>query len=406
MKNILLYTISGLFAITATNAQTNPPNDTTTLKLINLNEVIFSANKAEEKKSDVPYNIDVITSKTIALENPQTAADMLANTGNVMVQKSQAGGGSPIIRGFEANRVLIVVDGVRMNNAIYRAGHLQDVITLDASMLDRTEIVYGPSSVIYGSDALGGVMHFYTKKPLFGDDKMNFKLNSFLRYSSANQEKTGHVDFNLGFKKLASLTSISYSDFDDLRTGNGRNPNPDFGRCYYYVGENWNGKADSTFRNKDSNIQKRSGYSQVDILEKLAFKASDNVEIGLNLQYSTSSNINRYDRLTESGSGGNLKFAEWYYGPQNRLLAALYANIKSDGKLFDNLRITGAYQMIEQERVSRRFSTNYTTTSNNNKRTSQLENVGVTSLNADFRKNVKEKHELSYGLEFVNNSVK
>lgn len=391
--------------VTTANAQINTTNDTAPIRLINLNEVVFSANRAEEKKSDVPFTIEVIKSKELELSNPQTSADMLSNTGNIMVQKSQGGGGSPIIRGFEANRVLIVVDGVRMNNAIYRAGHLQDVITLDPSMLDRTEIVYGPSSVMYGSDALGGVMHFYTKNPLFGDDKMNFKLNSYLRYASANQEKTGHVDFNLGFKKLASLTSINYSDFDDLRTGYARTPNPDFGRCYYYVGQNAAGTADSMIKNSNSNIQKYSGYSQMDIMEKLLYKATDKINVGLNFQYSTSSEINRYDRLTDPGSGGNLKFAENGYGPQNRMLVSLYSTIKSSGKLFDNMRITAAYQDIAQERFSRKFSTNYSTGSGNNNKTRNLESVNVYSLNADLRKQIKEKHELSYGLEVVANSV-
>ncbi|MES2285598.1 MAG: TonB-dependent receptor [Bacteroidota bacterium] len=405
MKKNILSILSGMIVITTANAQINTSNDTTPIRLINLNEVVFSANKAEEKKSDVPYTIDIIKAKNLELSNPQTSADMLSNTGNIMVQKSQGGGGSPIIRGFEANRVLIVVDGVRMNNAIYRAGHLQDVITLDPSMLDRTEIVYGPSSVMYGSDALGGVMHFYTKNPLFGDDKMNFKLNSYLRYASANQEKTGHVDFNLGFKKLASLTSINYSNFDDLRTGYARTPSPDFGRCYYYVGQNSAGTADSMIKNSNSNIQKYSGYSQMDIMEKLLYKATDKINVGLNFQYSTSSEINRYDRLTDPGSGGNLKFAENGYGPQNRMLVSLYSTIKSSGKLFDNMRITAAYQDIAQERFSRRFSTNYTTGSGNNNKTTNLENVNVYSLNADLRKQVKEKHELSYGLEVVANNV-
>jgi hemoglobin/transferrin/lactoferrin receptor protein len=377
-------------------------------KLINLNEVVFSVSRTEERKAEVPFNLTVIDKKTVELENPQTSADMLANTGQIMVQKSQAGGGSPIIRGFEASRVLLVIDGVRMNNAIYRAGHLQDAITIDNAMLDRTEIIFGPSSVMYGSDALGGVMHFYTKKPLLGEDgKMNLKVNAALRYASANQEKTGHVDFNLGFNKLASLTSITYSDFEDLRTGNGRNPNPDFGKNYYYVGKNWNETADSTIRNTNPNIQKRTGYSQVDILQKILFKVNENIELGLNLQYSTSSKINRYDRLTEAGSGGNLKFAEWYYGPQNRRMASLYSNIRSDGKLFNNLRITAAYQSITQERTNRRFSTNYLSpTSNNNKLVSQFEEVGVMSLNTDFVKFIKEKHKLNYGFEFVNNIVK
>jgi hemoglobin/transferrin/lactoferrin receptor protein len=398
MKKIFLLNICSLFALYRLSAQveTNPID--TTLKLINLNEVVFSANKAEEKKSDVPYQIEVITSKKIEMENPQTSADMLANTGMVMVQKSQGGGGSPIIRGFEASRVLIVVDGVRMNNAIYRAGHLQDVITLDASMLDRTEILFGPSSVMYGSDALGGVMHFYTKKPLLGvDGKMNLKANGYLRYASANQEKTGHVDFNLGFNKFASLTSISFSDFEDLRTGNARNPDADFGRCYYYAGRNSTNTADSMIRNSNPNIQKNSGYSQIDILEKLLYKLNDNTEIGANIQYSTSSDIDRYDRLQEYNASGKLNYAEWYYGPQNRFLASLYANIKSEGKLFDNARITAAYQNIDQSRISRKF--------NSNKKKSQIEDVSVVSLNADFRKTIREKHELSYGLEVVNNTV-
>lgn len=391
--------------ITSANAQINTINDTLPIRLINLNEVIFSANRAEEKKSDVPFTIEVIKSKELELSNPQTSADMLSNTGNIMVQKSQSGGGSPIIRGFEANRVLIVVDGVRMNNAIYRAGHLQDVITLDPSMLDRTEIVYGPSSVMYGSDALGGVMHFYTKNPIFGNDKMNFKINSYLRYSSANQEKTGHVDFNLGYKKLASLTSISYSSFDDLRTGYARIPNADFGRCYYYVGKNSAGTADSMIKNSNPNIQKFSGYSQTDLMEKLLYKVNEKINIGMNVQYSTSSKINRYDRLTELGSNGNLKFAENGYGPQNRLLASLYSTIKSEGKLFDDMRITLAYQDIAQERFSRKFSTDYTSGSENNNRTTNTEKVNVYSLNADLRKQLKEKHELSYGIEVVGNSV-
>ena len=90
------------------------------------------------------------------------------------IQKSQLGGGSPIIRGFEANRVLLVVDGVRMNNAIYRSGHLQNALTVDANALEIVEVVFGPSSTIYGSDALGGVVHFYTKKPEFSKNDKTY----------------------------------------------------------------------------------------------------------------------------------------------------------------------------------------------------------------------------------------
>jgi hemoglobin/transferrin/lactoferrin receptor protein len=402
----ILFTLCISFA-GVTSAQTSDTIPDSLSSLINLNEVVFSVSRTEEVKAKVPYTVEVISSKQIALQNPQTSADMLTNTGAVMVQKSQAGGGSPMIRGFEASRVLLVVDGVRMNNAIYRAGHLQDIITIDNAMLERAEVLFGPSAVMYGSDALGGVVHFYTKKPAFAveEGKLNFRMNSYVRYASANHEKTGHLDFNLGFKKLASVTSITYSDFDDLRTGNGRVPDQNFGLNHYYVGQNWNGTADSTIRNTDPNIQKGTGYSQIDLMEKLAYKVSDNAVVGLNLQYSTSSNINRYDRLTEPGSGGNLKFATWYYGPQKRMLAALYADIKSEGKLFDHLRITAAFQDIFQQRVNRRFSTNYLTTGNSNRITDQQEKVNVYSLNADFRKEIRERHSLGYGVDAAYNTV-
>ena len=104
----------------------------------------------------------------VQLEVPQTAAELLWSTGSVLVQQSQQGGGSPILRGFEANRVLLVVDGVRMNNAIYRSGHLQNAITVDPNILERTDVLLGPNSILFGSDAMGGVIHFHTRTPRVG----------------------------------------------------------------------------------------------------------------------------------------------------------------------------------------------------------------------------------------------
>jgi hemoglobin/transferrin/lactoferrin receptor protein len=393
MKKILFFCLPAFMCMNAVGQNTIEAD--TSKNIVNLDEVIVSANKDEEKRSDIPYSIKTINSRQIALENPQTSADMLQNTGSVFVQKSQQGGGSPVLRGFEASRVLIVVDGVRMNNAIYRAGHLQDIITLDPSMLDRTEIIFGPSSTIYGSDALGGVMAFYTKKPLFASEKMLIKGNSYVRWSSANKEMTGHLDINVGLKKFALLTSFTYSSFDDMRAGNNRDYVYDslFTRDYYV--ETING-VDSMIRNPDRNVQKFSGYTQYDLLQKLAFRQSDKILHTLNLQYSSSSDIPRYDRLTEY-SGGNLRFAEWYYGPQTRMMASLNTMIASEGKLFDRLNTVLAWQDISQDRINRRYR--------NNNKTFQMEDVNVYSLNADLQKRLAEKHNLHYGIEATYNNV-
>ena len=79
-------------------------------RIIKIDEVIISANKWEQNKSEIPFEIFSIKAKEISFGNPQTSADILESSGQVFVQKSQLGGGSPMIRGFGANSVLIVVD--------------------------------------------------------------------------------------------------------------------------------------------------------------------------------------------------------------------------------------------------------------------------------------------------------
>ena len=370
--------------------------DTSKLSTINLNEFVISGNKFEENKKNISQPIQVIGQKEIEWTMPQTAAVLLEQSGNVFVQKSQMGGGSPVVRGFEASRVLLVIDGVRMNNAIYRAGHLQNAITVDPNLLDRVEILYGPASTLYGSDALGGVIVFNTKQPMLGlNGKTKIAANAMTRYSSAYSEYTGHFDFNIGFKKFASLTSVSYSSFGDLRQGNNRNPfYGSFGMRKEYV-ERING-VDSILQNNDSNIQKQSGYDQIDILQKLLFRQNDHVTHTLNLQYSTSSDIPRYDRLTDVRNG-KLRFAEWYYGPQERLMAAYQLNAKDLSGFFDDIRLGLSHQAIEESRIQRDRG--------KNERQSRIENVGVTAYNLDARK-LFGRHELTIGTDGQYNKVR
>lgn len=361
-----------------------------------LDEVVFTANRSEEKKQDIPQQIEVISSRKIEENNPQTSADLLVQSGKVFMQMSQQGGGSPVIRGFESNRVLLVVDGVRMNNAIYRGGHLQNVITIDPNMLDRVEVMYGPGSVMYGSDALGGVMHFYTKRPqLSNGSKMLVKGAAFSRYSSANEEKSANLTLNLGWKKIASLTSVTFKDLGDLRAGANRNPAyPLFGLRSFYA-DRINGK-DSMVRNNDSNVQKNSGYTQYDITQKILFRPGRYMDVLLNVQYSNSSDVPRYDRLTEL-SGGKPRFSEWYYGPQTRLMGSLALELKKENSFYKSARITLAMQNIDESRIDRSFG-------KTGKR-HQEEKVKVYTVNADFIKELKGRHELRYGLEVSHNDI-
>jgi hemoglobin/transferrin/lactoferrin receptor protein len=362
------------------------------------NEVVISASKFEEKSEDVPQQVHVIDRRNLQYQSQQTSADVLQQSGMIHVQKSQQGGGSPVIRGFEANKVLIVVDGVRMNNAIYRGGHLQDIITIDNTMLDKVEVSFGPGSVIYGSDALGGVMHFYTRAPKFSStDKTLFEGNYMGRYSSVNNEMTSNINFNLGGKKWSYLFNITGSSFADLRQG--KTPlwadslYPGWQRPEYVERQN---DTDVIVKNEDPSIQAGSAYMQLDMLHKLAYKQSNNVLHTLSFQMSTSSDVPRYDRLSQYRNGA-LRFAEWYYGPQRRNQVTYALQLSGVTQMYDQARITLAYQDIEQSRHSR--------TRNKSSLNSQVENVTVLSANADFTKAIKGGSEIRYGFEAYTNDV-
>ena len=136
-----------------------------------LDEVILSVARNATKRSKIAEKVNIISVKDISNRRPTSGAELVGLSPGIRIQKSQGGGGSPVIRGFEANRLLLVVDGVRLNNAIYRSGHLQNSLTIHPNMIERVEVVYGSSSVGYGSDALGGVVHYYTKNPLINNEK-------------------------------------------------------------------------------------------------------------------------------------------------------------------------------------------------------------------------------------------
>jgi hemoglobin/transferrin/lactoferrin receptor protein len=358
------------------------------ISLVNkLKEVVVSS-KLPNDRSRLSNQLVAISSKQIDFQNFQTTADVLANSGTLFVQKSQQGGGSPVIRGFEASRVLLVVDGVRMNNLIFRSGHLQNVITIDESLLDNVEIFYGPTSTLFGSDALGGAVVMTTKRAQFLDEtKKKFTGGISTRYSSVNQEKSVALNLNYATNRFATLSILSFNDFGDLKMGKKENYKGSyFGEQNQYVAT-ING-VDQLLTNDDKYTQLGSGYKQYNFLQKFSYKSAAGFLHSLNAQYTTSSTINRYDRLSETTSTG-LKHAEWYYGPQQRFLG-VYNLQKGLAFLDSNLNVNLSYQKVKESRHNRRFE-NY----NLQNRT---ENVAIYALGFDLTKKFKNA-DLYYGFE-------
>ncbi|MFM7218270.1 MAG: TonB-dependent receptor plug domain-containing protein, partial [Bacteroidota bacterium] len=354
-----------------------------------LPEVVVSVNRVDQSRDELPQQVLSLRSSFIYRENLPTIADALQASGQVFVQKSQLGGGSPVLRGFEASRILLVVDDVRMNNLIYRAGHLQNVITLDPFYLERVETVFGPSSTIYGSDALGGVIHMRTRQPSFiSVDSMQVKGAGLFRYSTAAHEKTSAFRVEFSRRNWASLTAIGVSSFDDLRMGKkAGSADTVWGLRPFFV-ERFGGN-DSLVRNDDPYRQVSSGYSQIDVLQRFRIRSGKNSVHGFNLQFSNSTDVPRYDRLTDPSSTG-LKFAEWYYGPQKRFLLGYTFDRSLNGGFFQSMKSILSYQSVEESRYSRSFGSD--------KKTGRIERVKVIGFTFFFDRE-NEVHEVRAGID-------
>jgi hemoglobin/transferrin/lactoferrin receptor protein len=359
---------------------------------ISLEGVIVAASRFTQKTEDVPVKIATIRSKEVNLQNPQTAADLLSISGRVFIQKSQQGGGSPMIRGFATNRLLYAVDGVRMNTAIFRAGNIQNVISLDPFAIENTEVLFGPSSVMYGSDAIGGVMSFQTLTPQLAIDQASVQGGlANLRYSSANQEISAHFNAFAGFKKWSFLSSISSNSFGDLRMG--ANGPDDYLRKVYVQRIN---NQDVVIDNPNPLIQNPSEYKQQNFMQKIRYKVSDDLDIQYGFHYSETSPYSRYDRhlMTKNGLP---RYGEWSYGPQKWMMNLITLKQSANHRLFDEVNVRLAQQFFEESRISRNF--------NSTKRETRTEQVDAWSANIDFRKQTGSRNRLTYGLEAIRNDV-
>ncbi len=340
-------------------------------------EIIFAEDKNEKERLFTPSRIEQIASEQIQLYAPSTSADILQKEGGVMIQMSQSGGGSPIIRGFEANRILLVVDGVRLNNAIYRSGHLQNSISISPLTLEKVDIVFGPASVKYGSDALGGVVHYHTKQ---AHTKQAWNANLLQRYSSANEGVSLYFDHQWGGEKWGYYQAINLQRFGNLKMGKNR----------YHGYDLWGKEPHIT----NDNEQLKTAYDQIDFVQKIRIKAHRDLSLKLNFQLSSSTNINRFDQLNDVNENG-VKFEQWYYGPQQRALFAFGAEYRKKTKLFDSFNNTFSIQRVLESR-------------NSKKPTQRLiernETVFVFANTADFVKKWGYKH-LNYGIDIQYNNV-
>lgn len=182
-------------------------------------DLTVTATRIEEQGFYVPQSVSVVTADDIVEENFRTIAGALQEEPGILVQETNYGGGSPFIRGLTGKQTLILVDGIRFNNSTFRYGPNQYFNNIDPLIVDRVEIVRGPASVLYGSDAIGGVINVITKKRKDFSYAHDVDGELTARYGSADNSKVGRLEVSGNLHNLGFIGGVSYKDFGDLHGG-------------------------------------------------------------------------------------------------------------------------------------------------------------------------------------------
>jgi hemoglobin/transferrin/lactoferrin receptor protein len=237
-------------------------------------------------------------------------------------------------------------------------------------------------------------MNFYTKQALYSHtDSLAYSGNANYRFSSANSENTLHLDINLGKSNWAFLTNATYNRFGDLTMGS-HGPES-YLRKNYVANENG---VDRLIVNDHPKKQVPTGYNQINLLQKIAFRPNRTWGFQLGTYFSQTSDYSRYDRLIRPNGGGDgLRSAQWYYGPQKWFMQNFQIDKLGNGKFYDGLKITTAYQHFEESRHDRAFQ--------DPELFSTKEKVDAYSGNIDFENKKIGDLRLYYGGEYIFNKV-
>ena len=323
---------------------------------------VSSAARREQEEGDSPRFVTVVTAEEIQRKNYRTVPEALSESAGVFVQHTNYGGGAPIIRGLVGNQILLMVDGVRLNNAIYRLGPNQYLNTIDINQVERIEVVHGAGSILYGSDAMGGLIHVFTKSYKRSGAASEFSGRLFGRVASTDRSGVGRLEAGTRHGPVSILAGVSVKSFGDLRGGGG------FGR------------------------QRFTGYDEQDGDLKLTIDGGGRQRLVLLLQQLVQVDVPRTDRMA---SGADLEF-EW--DPQTRQLAALQYELDLGSSFAESLKVGVSYQEQAEEIEQIRAASPELET----RTADEVQSVGVT---IQLNSSVGERQILTWGADLYSDAV-
>ena len=309
----LLAGTSTVFAAPASPPQVNPDID-------ELEQVVVTATRLPIRAFDVPAMAYAESAADVQqLYQSRTLPEALSEIPGVLVQKTANGQGSPFIRGFTGFRNVLLIDGIRLNNSVFRDGPNQYWNTIDTFSVSRIEVLKGPASVLYGSDAIGGAVNVLSDIPQ--STQQGFSPRVAYRYSDAESSDTARGDLTYVDARLRATGGYTYKSYGDVEAGG------------------------------STGVQPKTGYDEQDANARVEYELTDTSTLLLGYQYVNQDDAWRTHRTiygiswngTTVGTDRELRF------DQQRQLGYLQLRQQDLGALADTMIASASYQSQSED---------------------------------------------------------
>ena len=333
--------------------------DTTTV--YSIHEVVITTQRKPKESTTVPYSISYLSRKSLDSFMPRTTPEALISMNGLFVQKTNHGGGSPFIRGLTGNQTLLLVDGIRLNNSIYRYGPNQYLNTIDVFAIEQIEAAKGTGSVQYGTDAIGGALQVFTKSPELNQEKSTFKGSVFGKYMTGDMEKTGHSELEFSSKRYAVLIGGTYHNFGDIIGG------------------------------KNTGKQSPSGYNEYAFNAKIIASPAENIQFTFANQFNIQQHVPLYHKVVLENYLLNK------FDPQQRMLSYARLNVRRQGQFFNQFSVIASWQQNMEGRISQKNGSSLITR--------EKDQVNTLGLTFDFDSKFSSVWIANSGIEIYHDQV-
>ncbi len=319
-----------------------------------------TASKTATSTNDSATAVSVVTRDEIKNKPNTLLPDLLRQESGVYIQQTTPGQAIPIIRGLKGSQNVHLVDGMRLNTAFFRNAPNQYLALVDSFMTSQIEVVRGPSSVLYGGDALGGVVNVLTHTPEFFTNEWDITGQIYTSWDSADEKWISHAGLDFGNNKVASTIGISYQDIGQRTTGSGQ-------------------------------TIPFTAYTSRSINNKWVFNTSDTSNWIFDIQYTHQPSTPRVDNLVAGFGETEPESRIFEFQPNERLFSHLKYTTANATNWYDMANFHVAYQKITDNRFSQPLSGSRTDTEQNNSE--------LLSLQADWNKALNDTNLLVYGFD-------